>query len=279
MALARDDLQKKSLRFPDSEVLYDYDMLDNPDLHGFEQLYSGSYEPPIGWDRKGMWIGTENVTGQIATAIKRNTYYDRFNVLRLEAWVSLAQWYGDNNIRAFEIGIDQCDNAGNRAYFALRRVFTKTGGVTTPTDRFDLKSGTDLGSPSAPSYTVAPGHGASSGMVLGSATTEPSITQTDWPRWTTNENKRNVMYVAMEVDPVTNRYLGLRFGDYALGTLRESGEEDATLSAIKGQTSTLPRFANGLNVSFDLRAMIGGSTATAADAYVERVRLSGRKVA
>lgn len=277
MAIARDDLQKKALRFPDSEVLYDYDFLDSPDLHGFEQLYSGHYEPPIGWDRKGMWIGTENVPGQIATAIKRNTYYDRFNFVRLEAWVSLAQWYGDANIRGFEIGIDQANNAGARRYFSLRRVFTRTGGATQPTNRWDVKTGGDLGG--ANSYTVLPGQGTASGLVLESTTTEPTGFTSAWPAWTTNENKRNTMYMALDIDPVRGCYLGVRFQDYALGTCRPSGAEDPTITALLGQDSSLPRFANGLNVSFDLRAQLGGVTATGADAYVERVRLSGKKVA
>jgi hypothetical protein len=277
MAIARDTLQKKSLRFPDSEVLYDYDFLDSPELHGFEQLYSGHYEPPIGWDRKGMWIGTENVPGQIATAIKRNTYYERFNHVRLEAWVSLAQWYGDANIRGFEMGIDQANNAGLRRYFSLRRVFTRTGGATQPTNRWDVKTGGDLGG--NPSYTILPGHGTASGTVLTATTTEPTGYTPQWPTWTTNENKRNTMYLAMDIDPARGCYLGVRFQDYALGTCRDSGEEDPTMTALLGQDSNLPRFANGLNVSFDLRAQLGGVTATGADAYIERVRLSGRKVA
>lgn len=273
MALARD----VGARFPDSEVLYDYDFLDQPDLHGFEQLYSGTYEPPIGWDRKGMWLGTENVPGQIATAIKRNTYYDRFNYVRLEAWVSLAQWYGDANIRGFEIGIDQADNAGARRYFSLRRVFTRTGGATQPTNRWDVKTGGDLGG--ANSYTVLPGQGTASGVVLEAATAEPTGFTSDWPAWTTNENKRNVMYMALDIDPTRGCYLGAQFQDFALGTCRPGGEEDPALSALLGQASSLPRFANGLNVSFDLRAQLGGIAATGADAYVERVRLSGKKVA
>lgn len=277
MAIASTTLQKKSLRWPDSDVLYDYDFLDNPDLHGFEQLYSGHYEPPIGWDRKGMWLGLENTTGQIATAIKRNTYYDRFDFVRVEAWVSLAQWYGDNAIRGFELGVDQADGAGNRRYFSLRRVFSRTGGMTQPTNRWDVKTGGDLGGSN--SYTVLPGQGNASGMVLEAATTEPTGFTSQWPAWTTNENKRNTMHMALDFDPVRGCYLGVRFQDYALGTCRPSGEEDPALSALLGQYSSLPRFANGLNVSFDLRAQLGGVVTTGADAYVERVRLSGRKVA
>lgn len=259
-------------KYPETTVLYDHSFLDGPDLHGFEQLYSGHYEPPIGWDRKGMWIGTGNVSTQIATAIKRSTYWDRFDRITVEAWVSLAQWYGDNAVRSVEVGIDQADDAGNRSYFALRRVFTTTSGAAH--NRFDVKTGTDA----APSYTVLPGHGANSGTVLDGAATEPTITDNDWPNWPSNENKRNVVHMALEVDPVANRYRGVRFNDYKLGTLRDSGAEDAAIGALAGQTSPLARFANGLNVSFDLRGLVSGSR-TAADFYVERVRLSGRKVA
>jgi len=270
MAIARDDLQKKSLRFPDSEVIYDYSFLDGPDLHGFEQLYSGTYEPPIGWDRKGMWIGTENVATQIATAIKRLTYNERFNRVRVEAWVSLAQWYGDNAIRSVEIGIDQCDNAGNRNYFALRRVFTKAAG--TATERFDVKTGTDA----TPSYTPVPGQGMPLTAITG-VDAEPDPVGSAWPAWPANENKRNVVMMVLEIDPVSNKYLGAKFGDYGIGTLSASGAEDANLSAMQGQSSTLVRFANGFNMSFDLRGLISGSK-TAADLYVERVRVSGRTV-
>lgn len=264
-------------RFPDSDILYDYDFLSSPELNGFEQLYSGHYEPPIGWDRKGMWLGVENVPGQIATAIKRNTYYDRFNFLRLEAFVSLAQWYGDNAIRGFEIGIDQANDVGDRRYFSLRRIFSRTGGVTQPTSRWDVKTGGDLGGGET-SYTVLPGQGAASGTVLTATTPEPTGFVSQWPRWTTNENKRNTMYMALDIDPVRGCYLGVRFQDYALGTCRPSGEEDPAISALLGQYSKLTPFSNGLNVSFDLRAQLGGVTNTGADAYVERVRLSGKKV-
>jgi hypothetical protein len=259
-------------KYPESTVLYDHNFLESPNLHGFEQLYSGTYNPPIGWDRKGMWIGVENTATQIGTAIKRATYYDRFDRITVEAWVSLAQWYGDNKIRSIEVGIDQADNTGARSYFALRRVFAKTTDVAT--NRFDVKTGTDA----APSYTILPGHGADSGMVLDGAATEPTISTFDWPAWPPNENKRNVVHMALEINPVTGTYLGARFNDYRLGTLRESGLPDATITALTGQTSTLTTFANGLNVSFDLRGLVTGSR-TAADMYVERVRLSGRKVA
>jgi hypothetical protein len=258
-------------RYPDSTIVFDYDFISSPDLHGFEQLYSGHYEPPIGWDRKGMWLGVENVSTQIATAIKRLTYYERFSRIRIEAWVSLAQWYGDNAIRSVEIGFDQADDAGARNYFALRRVFTTSSGEAH--NRFDVKTGTDA----TPSYTILPGHGANSGLVLDGATTEPTITDNDWPNWPPNENKRNVVLMALEVDPIANDYLGVRFNDYGLGTLSASGAPDATLQALSGQSSTLTRFANGFNTSFDLRGLVSGSR-TAADLYVERVRVSGRTV-
>jgi len=260
-------------KYPDSTVLYDYDFLASPDLHGFEQLYSGTYNPPIGWDRNGMWIGLDNTNSQISTAIKRLTHLDRFNRITVEAWVSLAQWYGDNNIRSIEIGVDQADNAGARNYYSLRRVFTKTTGAADPTNRFDVKTGTD----SVPSYTILPGHGGASGTVLGAADTEPTISTFDWSAWPPNENKRNVVLMALEIDPVANAYRGARFNDSKYGTLRDSGANDATISALQGQSSTLTRFANGLNVSIDLRALTTGSR-TAADAYVSRIRLTGRNV-
>ncbi|WP_332645099.1 hypothetical protein [Aeromicrobium sp.] len=260
-------------KYPDSTILYDYDFSDGPDLHGFEQLYSGTYNPPIGWDRHAMWIGLENTNSQIATAIKRLSYYERFNRITVEAWVSLAQWYGDNNVRSIEIGVDQADNAGARNYYSLRRVFTKTTGADFPTNRFDVKTGTDA----VPSYTILPGHGAASGTVLGAATAEPDISTFDWSAWPPNENKRNVVLMGLEIDPVANEYRGVRFNDTKQGTLRDSGAEDATISALTGQSSTLTRFANGLNVSIDLRALNTGSR-TAADAYVERIRVTGRNV-
>lgn len=280
MAIARDTLQKVSLRFPDSEVLFDYEFLDNPDLRGFEQLYSGHYEVPIGWDRKGMWLGLENERNKITTAIKRNTYYDRFDRVKLETWVSLVQWYGPNNIRGFDIGVDQCDDNGVRRYFSLRRVFTGPQGVYQKTNRWDARTGGELGL-ATPSFTILPGHGENSGLVLDGTVSEPIDTECDWPTWTSNENKRNTMYIALEYDPIRGCYLGFRFGDYKLGTLRDSGEEDPVISALIGQESKLDRFSNGLNTAFDLRAQTGGGSAdaTGADLYVERVRLSGRKTA
>jgi hypothetical protein len=272
MAIARDTLQKKHLRFPDSEVIYDHDFLTGPDLYGFEQLYSGTYEPPIGWDRKGMWVGIENAANQIGTAIKRQSHHERFNKITVEAWLSLAQHYGDANIRSVEIGIDQADNAGFRNYYALRRVFTKTSGAGSPTARFDLKTGSEA----TPAYAPAPGQGVPMTPITG-VDAEPDITTTQWPRWPVNENKRNVVFFALEIDPVTNRYLGIRFNDYGVGTLSASGEEDPALSALTGMSSTLPPFSNGFNMSFDLRGLVTGSR-TAADLYVERVRVSGRKI-
>lgn len=259
-------------KYPDSTVIYDNDFTSTPDLHGFEQLYSGVYNPPIGWDRSGMWIGLENVNAQISTAIKRLTYYERFNRIRVEAWVSLAQHYGDNNIRSVEVGIDQADNDGNRNYYALRRVFTKAAGAGSPTSRFDVKTGTDA----APSYAPLPGQGMPL-TPLAAGDPEPDVVGSVWPNWPPNENKRNVVMLGLEFDPVANRYKGARFNDHAIGTLSASGAEDAGLSAMTGQFSLLTRFANGLNTSFDLRALTSGSR-TAADLYVKRVRLTGRTV-
>ncbi|GEM_PF-4654806 len=269
MALAKNEVLG---RWPDTEVLYDYSFLDSPDLHGYEQLYSGKYENPIGWDRKGMWIGIENLPNQIGTAIKRVTHWDRYNRLRMEAWVSLAQWYGDNNIRGVEIGFDQADNAGNRNYFALRRVFTKTAGATAPTARWDLKTGSEA----VPAYAPLPNQGIPTTPLTG-ADAEPDPAGSAFPEWPMNENKRNTMYVALEVDPVANHYLGIQVNDYKLGTLRDSGLPDPALTGVTGMSSTLTRFANGLNTSFDLRGLVSGSR-TAADLYVERVRVTGRKV-
>lgn len=239
-------------------------------MHGFEQLYSGVYNPPIGWDRGAMWVGVGNNLNEIATAIKRITYWQEYTRIRVEAWLTLAQWYGDNNVRAVALGCDQADNAGNRSYFALRHVFTKTTGFTAPTNRWDLKTGTD----SAPSFTVLPGQ-TSEGLVIDASTAEPDITSTEWPAWTTNENKRGVMYMALDFSPTRGVYLGARFQNLTIGTCRDSGDEDSRISALSGQTSTLARFSNGLNVTFDLYGQGGGVTATSADLYVHRCRLQG----
>ncbi|QOC56271.1 hypothetical protein PP509_gp29 [Gordonia phage MichaelScott] len=273
MALAKNEVFG---RWPDTDVIFDYNFLDSPDLHGFEQLYSGHYEPPVGWDRKGMWIGTENVTQQIATAIKRMTFYEAFDFIRLESWVSLAMWYGDNAIRGFDVGLDLSLEGGDRRYYALRRLFSRNGGMTQPTARWDFKTGGDLGANPA-TFTVLPGQGTASGMVIAGADIDPTGFTTEWPSWTVNENKRNVHYIVLDIDPQRECYLGARFGDYAVGTCRESGEEDPVINAIRGQESTLPRFSNGLNVAYDLRGQLGGVTTTAADMYIERSRLTARK--
>lgn len=257
-------------KFPESTVLWDADFTHGPDLQGFEQLYSGTYNCPVGWDRGGLWLGIENLPSQIGTAIRRSSYHERFNRLTVEAWIAINPWYGDNALRSVELGIDQADNAGNRNYYSLRRVFSTAAGVAT--NRVDVKTGTDA----VPSYTVLPGHGAASGQVLGGADAEPTISTFGWPAWPINEGKRNDVYFALEVDPVANTYLGARINDYKVGTLRDSGAVDPTISGLLGQSSTLTRFANGLNVSIDLRGLVSGSR-TATDLYCRRARLSGRR--
>jgi hypothetical protein len=275
MAMAKDETLQRTLRWPDSVVLADDDFTDDANLHGWEQLYSGTYNGMLSWDRGAMVLSTENLTNQIATAIKRLSYWQSFTSLRFEAWLSLAPWYtvngnGDPKVRSVEIGFDQSDNAGNRSYYALRRVFTESDG-TTFADRFEVKTGTDA----VPSYTPLPGQGYPVVPVTGADAAPVSDgSGTKFPVWPPNEGKRNRVYMALEVDPVSGHYLGAQFNSRKLGTLAASGTP--ALTSLSGQTSSLPRFGNGLNAAIDLRGVTGGATKAAADLPVYRTRVSAR---
>lgn len=264
-------------KFPDTTILFDDDFTDGPDLHGWAQLYSGEYQGIIGWDRGAMVLCLENNAAQICTAIKRLTYWDRFTSLKLEVFCSLTPWYtsatsGNPKVNSVELGFDQASNTGVRNYLAMRRRFLESDG-TTEINRYELKTGTD----SVPSWTPLPHQGFSTSPIGGSDTAPVyDGTTPQAPVWPPNEGKRNRVYLAVEVNPVTAVYAGARFNDRGWGTLDQSGGSVDNLTGINGQSGTLTRFSNGMNAAIDFRAITAGSK-TGGMLNVYRVRCTGVK--
>lgn len=329
------------------EVLSDSIFADIDHLDGFEQLYSGGYNPPIWRDRGAMLLPTPNIAAMICTAIKRLTMYETVNVLTLEAEVSYSNFYGPNKLRALSLGCDTHAGdpgwtpRGYRYYFNLRRLFSEVNGEEAR--RFELKTGADesqaftatttntsktltvvssfiglavgmrlagTGIPNdsfiesvnegagtlvmsiaatasnsgvtitpQPSYTPAPGQGYPVSQVTG-VTAAPTYdgTTPPWIQWPPNENKRNRVFLALQVAPATGHYLGCRFGQSQTGSFAGNTASpllDSNGNAIVAQKGILNRFTSGCNISLDNQTLIGGSQ-TRTFYYVHRVRMSMR---
>jgi hypothetical protein len=123
----------------------EFSRIDHAD--GFEQLYSGGYNPPIYRDRGALCVPVPNRAARIGTAIKRLTFYDEVEVLTLETELSILPLYGDNKLRGIDVGLDTHFGSptwtprGLRRYYALRHLFAEVDGSVT--NRLELKTGND----------------------------------------------------------------------------------------------------------------------------------------
>lgn len=241
MALAKDSLQRVPLRWPDSEVVFDDDFTTEPgNLHGWASLYSGEWNGVVGYDGGGMVLCLENTQSQIATAIKRISFHQRWRYQRLEMWYSHTPWYtansnGDPKTNSIEFGFDTADNDGNRTYYG-DRVRHLEGDGTTVIRRGELKTGTA----GVPSWTPLPGQGYA---------TDPLGASSPAPTWSgkapmlpiliPNEGKKNRIYRAIDVDMQHAVYRGSQFNDRGFGSLADAAQRLMISGAPTGGTFRL----------------------------------------
>lgn len=135
-------------------------------------------------------------------------------------WAWGSRW-GNKSPRIIEFGIDQADQNGQRRYFRFRwHNYDEDAGTRITQWKVD----------NAGTYVSIPGAVMDHGY---------------------NENKRNLNRVEFEIDLENSTYAGLRINGLGFGSLAET--PDNSLRAWAPAATSLPDFANGLNLCINLR--------------------------
>lgn len=167
--------------------------------------------------------GAEDNWGS-AVALKRMSRPVGASTIYADIWWAWGSLWGNETPRFIEFGIDQADESGSRRYYRFRWHNYDEDAESRIT-QWKLEHGG--------TYTSISGAVMDHGY---------------------NENKRNLHRLEFEIDLENNTYAGLRINGLGFGSLADT--PDNTLRAYAPASSSLPDFANGLNLCVNLRNCI-----------------------